>query len=176
MKIYKVKSQEDIFTISNTTLNNLDNVINILSQNNLNLNSDLEQIATENIIIDETLATSTSSILNLQSFINSSLIKTKSYSNQSIYDLCLQTTGSLDYIINMLIYNNIENLDNDNLNLQSIIFDYNNIKNYDTYKILKTRNIMYATLQTEISSSKYSYLKLSDGYVLLFDGGKIIIN
>ena len=127
MKIYKVKSQEDIFTISNTTLNNLDNVINILSQNNLNLNSDLEQIATENIIIDETLATSTSSILNLQSFINSSLIKTKSYSNQSIYDLCLQTTGSLDYIINMLIYNNIENLDNDNLNLQSIIFDYNNI-------------------------------------------------
>lgn len=62
-------------------------------------------------------------------------------SNSTIYDVCLNTYGTLDYLVKLMTDNNFGSVDDYPLNGQQFIFDETLIAN----QAVKQVNIKYAT-------------------------------
>ena len=175
---YQVKSGDDIYQISNDTLNGLDSLYSILVLNNLNADSDIEALATKTIAVNQAYANATVAQLTIASNTPNNEISIKTNDKQSIYDVCNQTLGTLDQLLSFLQYNSIASVDNDDISMTNVSFNYDDVIDYMTYKTLNTKNIKYSTLPEGIVLPvEIAYLLLNTrGYILLNSGGRIIIN
>lgn len=172
---YLIKSGDDIFTISNNTLNSLDKLYTILIANEIDINTDIETIATKKLTYDSIYITTTKPAIKTKNPSTSTIILFNTNDGQTIYDTCLQSLGTLDNLVQFLVNNDIETIDNVEVGLRTLIFDYKKVSNYGVYNNLINNNIKYITLSAELITTSIAYLLQSEGYVLLSYGEKIII-
>jgi len=75
--------------------------------------------------------------------------------NQSIYDVCLQLYGTLDFLTELLRKNNFNELNNVDATGLTFIFDTNKVKNKKINDHNLMNNIYYATLFNHAPSTYY---------------------
>ena len=155
-RTYQIRNTDDIFSIANKTVA-LDNIYSLLQENDIDIDVDIESISTQYLTYKDIFKSSIASTKILTT--PSSIINFKGLEGQSIYDVCLQKLGSLDNIVSFLIDNSIESIDDDNVSLKSLYFDYKNVKDYSIYKKLIIKNINYSTIfirRTKLSNSLFT--------------------
>ena len=90
----------------------------------------------------------------------------KALSGQSIYDVCLQTYGSLDFLYRLMQDNGVNGLDEDVRSGQSFVWDDNLVLDQQLNAAFAATGTRYAT---DVSS-------LGSVYYVINNGGKIVPN
>ena len=85
--------------------------------------------------------------------------------NQSIYDVCLQVYGTLDYIVDLMVVNSFGGLNNPNAFSGAFIFEVDKVNSTKQVKVNEMNGIAYGTLF--FTPSQY-YYELRDDYSFEF--------
>ena len=143
----KIQSGQSIYDVSINELNGLDNLLQLLIQNKniTNLDFDLKNIATENIKYDDIYIEKKQAELTLTTSISSTIQNIKTLQGQSIYDICLQSYGSLDLMNKLLKDNNIYNLDSTDISMRNINFDETKVIDKYILDYIYKNKINYST-------------------------------
>lgn len=94
--------------------------------------------------------------------------------NQSIFDVCLQTYGSFDYLYKLINDNGIASIDTPLVSGQVIEWDENLITDKSLYQTLTAGNVRFETKFNEEMNENYTYLVDNFGNFLVDNFGNFI--
>lgn len=103
------------------------------------------------------------------------LQKTKSFEGQSLFDVCLMTYGSLEYMYKLIQDNNIDSINENNLSQKEFTFDTSLINDSLLYSKNINTNTVYSTKVQEKMSESSFYLTTEVGDYLKTEGDDYLI-
>ena len=165
---------QDVYTEISNELGNLNNVIKTLVNNpSYDLNGTFDENVINSLVIDYTLKNiNTSGVEAQKEKEESNILNYVSVSNQSIFDVSINTYFDLNNIIPLCVDSNFTVNENE-LNNKSFIVDKTKIVNIPIYNYISNKGITFATNTGEV---KTFYLLQENGFYLLQENGfKIIL-
>lgn len=165
---------QDVYTEISNELGNLNNVIKTLVNNpSYDLNGTFDENVINSLVIDYTLKNiNTSGVEAQKEKEESNILNYVSVSNQSIFDVSINTYFDLNNIIPICVDSNFTVNENE-LNNKSFIVDKTKIVNIPIYNYISNKGITFATNTGEV---KTFYLLQENGFYLLQENGfKIIL-
>jgi len=171
--VYQVKSGNTIYDIAMATYGSVAFVYKILQDNPAitSLDFDFASNPGQMIIWNEALKVKAVAVYVPPEKRQENNIKTYiARSGQSLYDVCLQTYGSIDFIYKLITDNQIDNLNTYNLGRKQFIFDASLIADVSINQKNEDGNIFYATATNAFNPSlreDFSYDLGEDGTIEL---------
>lgn len=163
LKDYNIRDNENSIDILTKETGNLDNLFSFLSENNIaGVNAVLTPTTTVQIDTDWILFDNTILIKTAKKEVDS--IKIKTYDGQSVYDVCLQSYGSLDELMQFLKENNKAGVDDADLQLKNVTLFTNRTST-------KYENKLFSTLSKKEEVSVGNFILLENGFYLLQENG-----
>ena len=165
---------QDVYTEISNELGNLNNVIKTLVNNpDYDLNGTFDENVINSLVIDYTLKNvNTSGVEAQKEEEESNILNYVSVSNQSIFDVSINTYFDLNNIIPLCVASDFTINENE-LNNKSFIVDKTKIVNVPVYNYISNKGITFATNKGKAKS--FYLLQENSFYLLQENGFKIIL-
>lgn len=169
-----VKDGQSIFDIAIKTIGSIENLYAFISSNpqitsidydfNANPNQVLSFIQTAPVVPD---------ILAIQNVITNNTGTIKGRYGQSLFDIVLMTTGSIDTMYSdLLITNNISEVNNQDISKVSFSFDKTKIKDVLVYNYFQKKSTI---INTGTLSASYKVLETENNKYITTENGYLIL-
>ncbi len=168
---YKMPSYQSIFDALVTVQVPLDNIVSILRESDLDLDSELTG---ESIIYEE----SNVSVYKggqIPTFATPEIAEYVTNSTQNIFDICLMTVGDLNKLVSLVSSNTIFNSINSSPGgVKAVIYNTSDITDSGLKLAFKKSNINITTGDIEADQEGF-LLQEDESYILQEDSDKIIL-
>jgi hypothetical protein len=171
-----IKDDVTIYDLALQTGYTLDYIYTLIQENSILLNVDTTPPKLNTITYDNSFVPKNVPQLTLKQNANQSDVGTlQKRDGQSIYDLCLQSYGSLDLVYKLIQDNNLTNIDDTVETGKELSFYISKISDISVYKQFKKYSTSITSIPI-IPPIPLGYLiKLGGGYILQQNGKKIIL-
>lgn len=160
---YKVKDNQDMFSVSNLLLNGLDNIVfGLVKPSNKSLISTL--VPLEVLTYDDAYEIVNVIQIGLNEVSTSTQYKVEGLENQSIFDVCLMNYGNLDNMFKMISDNlNIVSVTDISAAYKTFTLDSNKVNNNYIKNTIVKKGYSFGTLT-------YNPNVIWDGLDVVWDG------
>ena len=145
--VYKVQQGETLQDVTVKLYGSLDYQIKLMSDNGVNLYDDLTGIS---LIYDTTIITAIPKTIQSNTTIDNTKLNIIGIDRQSIFDIAIQSHGTLENIVALLDYNGHSLNDMNNVKQKKFIYYTTDIKNYPLYNFMQNLGTSAGSVLTNV--------------------------